>query len=98
MIQKLWGYLHSLKHIVKLLQTWLIETKDTAGNRGVMICLGQCGLRCLSASFIFRCNHLCWPVKCGYDANEDNALKLQDYFLQFYTELLYIPCIKHLFM
>ena len=28
-------------HIVKLLQTWLIETE---GNKGVIVCLGQGGL------------------------------------------------------
>ena len=50
-IQKLWGLrpfttkaLHSPMHIVKLLQTWLIETEV-----GVMICLGQEGLNSLSA-------------------------------------------------
>ena len=33
--------LHSLMQVVKLLQTWLIETE---GNMGVMICLDQGGL------------------------------------------------------
>ena len=33
--------LHSLMHLVKLLQTWLIETE---GNMGVMICFYQGGL------------------------------------------------------
>ena len=33
-------------HVVKPLQTWLIETE---GNMGLMICLGQGGLRSLSA-------------------------------------------------
>ena len=35
-----------IMHIVKLVQTWLIETE---GNMGVMICLSQGGLRSLSA-------------------------------------------------
>ena len=32
--------------IVRLLQTWFIETE---GNMGIIICLSQGGLRCMSA-------------------------------------------------
>ena len=50
MIHNLWGEpftkaLHSLIHIVKLLQAWLTVTE------GAMICLCQGGLRSPSASY-----------------------------------------------
>ena len=48
-IQKHWGWpftkaLYSIMQIVKLLQTWLIETEDYQSNVGVMIWLCQGGL------------------------------------------------------
>ena len=64
--------LHSLMHIVKLLQTWLIETE---GNMGVMICFYQGGLRSASASSSLTCIIADVVTTDGHMASRHNAQK-----------------------
>ena len=78
--------LHSLMHIVKLLQTWLINTE---GKLGVMICLGQGSLRSPSALFSLIYvtttsnwgNEICiiFPVDLIYSKQKGLSIYLNQY-------------------
>ena len=58
--------LHSLMHIVNLLQTWLIETEI-----GVMFCLGQLGWYSLSDSSSYVCISICYLSPFHVTQNND---------------------------
>ena len=79
-----------IMHIVKLLQTWLIET--TVGNRGVIIYLGQGGLRSLSASPSLNMCHHSWNSNLLRSAHAHKVQKL--FFLHIYLQI----CLERIFL